>query len=241
MPIEFSTMGESIVSACKELFPDRPIIFGGHDRGARICHRAAVENAHWPEAPKVKLLGCIFLDIVPTLDQWKVFSDPKASVGYFHWPLLASPMAVMIMESLGGDKMTRAGLERLGGGNESARAKLKSDNAWDVYTSLYARRETIEGSCADYKAAAVVEPGLQTDDQKSERFIEVPTLVGWSASGLGSMHGDIAAIWRPWVKPGVNLRGFPCQDGVGHYLPEEASEVVAKEIISFLDEIHADT
>ena len=232
-------MGEPIVLACMKLFPGREVIFGGHDRGARICHRIAVENAHWPPAPKVKLLGCVLLDIVPTLTQWKIFANPKASVAYFHWPLLASPMAVQIMSGLGGDKMTHAGLDRIAGENQEARAKFQSDDAWKVYTSLFERRETIEGSCADYKAGALVEPDLQIEDQKAGRKIEVPTLVGWSELRLGAMHGDVGEIWKDWVKPGVQLTPFLCGDKVGHYLPEEASELVTRKIIEFLNSIKA--
>ncbi|GAM90666.1 hypothetical protein ANO11243_087110 [Dothideomycetidae sp. 11243] len=236
-PIQCATMGEPLIHACMELFPGRDMIFGGHDRGARVCHRITLENAHWPDAPKVKLLGCVLLDIVPNLEQWKVFANPKAAVAYFHWPMLASPLAVPLMEAFGGDKMTHAGLDRISGGNEEARARFQSDRSWDVYKSLYARRETIQGSAADYNAGAMIEPDLQVEDQKAGRRIEVPTLVAWSTRGLGSMHGDVGKIWEDWVKDGQPLMKVPCGDDVGHYLPEEASDLIARKIVEFLDSI----
>ncbi|KAF4551322.1 Hypothetical protein D9617_14g077800 [Elsinoe fawcettii] len=238
-PIQFATMGEPLLHTVKTLFPSRPIILGGHDRGARICHRLAVENAHWPDAPKLDLLGCVLLDIVPTLIGWKVFANPKAAVSYFHWPLLASPLAVPMIEAFGGGNFTRTGLDRIGGVNVQGREKFTSDGAWDVYQSLFSTKEAIEGSCADYHAGAFIEPGLQEKDQEAGRKIEVPTLVSWSARGLGTMHGDVGEIWKPWIKPGVKLTAAPCGDDVGHYLPEEASEKVAEEIRKFLDEIKA--
>ncbi|TKX22074.1 alpha/beta hydrolase fold-containing protein 22 [Elsinoe australis] len=236
--IQFSTVGKPLVEVCGKLFPGRDVIFGGHDRGARICHRLAVDNAHAPEPPKAKLLGCIMLDIVPTQHAWKGFANPRAAVSYWHWPFLASPLAVPMMQAFGGGKLTRTGLDRLAGSNTASREKFQADGAWQVYTSLFDTDEAIEGSCADYNAGAFVEPDLQEEDQKAGRHIEVPTLVSWSARNLGAMHsGKVEEIWKPWVKPGVKLTAVPCGDDVGHYLPEEASEKIAGEITKFLDEI----
>ncbi|KAF2148251.1 alpha/beta-hydrolase [Myriangium duriaei CBS 260.36] len=237
--ISFATMGEPIVHAFMKLFPGRDIIFGGHDRGARICHRLAVENAHWPDAPKIKLIGCVLLDIVPTLLQWKVFANSKAAVGYFHWPFLATPLAVPMIEAFGGGRLCHFGLDRIGGSNPEARAKFQSNSAWNVYESLFDTHEAIEGSAADYNAGAMIEPDLQVEDQKAGRRIEVPTLVAWSRKGLGSMHGDVGEMWKDWVKPGVGLMAISCGDDVGHYLPEEASELISSKIVEFLDMIKA--
>ena len=61
--------------------------------------------------------------------------------------------------------------------------------------------------------------------------IEVPTLVMWSLARLGKMHGDVGAIWRDWVKGGVDLEIQGVGDDVGHYLVEEASEVIGKAVL----------
>ncbi|PNS19291.1 hypothetical protein CAC42_2468 [Sphaceloma murrayae] len=238
-PISFSSMGLPLLQTATRLFPSRPLILGGHDRGARISHRLAITMLHSPPSspPIPPPLGLILLDIVPTSIQWRVFASAKAAVAYFHWPFLASPLAVPMIEAFGGAKLTRAGLDRIAGGNEGARASFQSDGAWAVYQSLFDTKEAIEGSCADYKAGALVEPELQSADQEAGRKIEVPTFVGWSARGLGGMHGDVGEIWKEWVKEGTRLVGVPFGEDVGHYLPEEASEKVALEITKFLDEI----
>ncbi|KAF2225797.1 alpha/beta hydrolase [Elsinoe ampelina] len=238
LPITFSTMGLPLLQAFQTLFPSRPLILGGHDRGARIAHRLAIDLSHSPSpSSPLDLRALILLDIVPTLVQWSAFASAKASTAYFHWPLLASPLGPEMILAYGGAEWTRAALDRIGGGNEAARAAFRSDRAWEVYESLFATEGAVRGSCEDYKAGAMVEPGLQERDQGEGRKVEVPTLVGWSERGLGGMHGDVGEIWKRWVREGVRFRGFGCGDGVGHYLPEEAAGKVAGEIGGFLDEV----
>ena len=88
-----------MLEAYGDAFPGRDVILGGHDRGARICHRLAVDYAHGTEdahswSSKYKLRGLFMLDIAPTLVQWQAFANPQAATAYFHWPFLASPLAV---------------------------------------------------------------------------------------------------------------------------------------------------
>ena len=225
-----------------KVFSDRDVILGGHDRGARICHRLAVDYAHASEgehawSAKHKLRGLVMLDIAPTLVQWQAFSDPRAVTAYFHWPFLASPLAADMIEAYGGDKWTRSGLERITGSNPEGAARAKADRAWEVYESVFRKRSTIEGSCSDYASGATAEPKMQEDDQKHGRRIEVPTLVMWSLARLGKMMGDVGSSWKPWVKEGVPLKAVGCGDDVGHYLPEEATDVVNRAIHGFLDQV----
>jgi len=236
-----SAVGAALLEASHSIFPDRPIILGGHDRGARMCHRLAISHVNPPkdtaELHSYKLLGTVLLDIVPTLVQWQSFSNPVASATYFHWPFLTSPVAVDMIDAWGGDKWCHNSLDRVCGDNSAGRKACQSDDAWSVYESQFKKRECIEGSCADYVDGMNPEPQEQEKDQKAGRKIDVPTLVMWSLGKLGKMHGDVEGIWKQWVKDGVDLRAQGCGEDVGHYLPEEAHEVVGKAIIKLLDEI----
>lgn len=235
-------VGAALLEACHELFPDRPIILGGHDRGARICHGLSVAHDHPPKDDTAKLhsytlLGTILLDIVPTLVQWQSFANPKASAAYFHWPFLASPVAADMLEAYGADKWTRLGLARLCGDNPEGRKAMQSDDSYDVYASLHAKRETIEGSCADYAAGCDPEPQIQQADQREGRKLARPVLVMWSLAKLGQMHGDVEAIWKDWVQESSLLTAQGVGDDVGHYLPEEASQVVGRAIQDFVGRV----
>jgi len=230
-------VGQSLLEASTTLFPGRDVILGGHDRGARICHRLAVDHAHPPNSFSLSynLLGVIMLDIVPTRVQWEVFQNPKASAAYYHWPFLASPGAADILYAYGGDKWVLGSLERVGGFNEAALERFKSDRAWEVYTSLFKTKAALEGSSADYAAGVDPEPQEQDKDQAEGRKIECATLIMYSAARLGAMHGGkIPEIWTPWIKEGVEWKSYGCEDGVGHYLPEEATDEVAYSILDFI-------
>lgn len=160
-------------------------------------------------------------------------------MGYFHWPFLAFPDSADIIDAYGGDKWVHNALERISGSNEAGTQAFKSDHAWEVYESLFAKRETIDGSCADYAAAAEPETSAQNEDQAKGRKVEVPLLIMWSFAKLGQMHGDVGSIWKDWVKEGVPLTGVGCGEGVGHYLPEETSEFIASNISDFMSGLKA--
>ncbi|KAI4726677.1 alpha/beta hydrolase [Aureobasidium sp. EXF-10728] len=238
-----AAVGAALLEACRERFPDRPIILAGHDRGARVCHRLAVSNAHPPQDDTTnlhsyKLLGTVLLDIVPTLIQWKSFAHPQASAAYFHWPFLASPIAADMIEAFGAAKWTHLGLDRICGDNAEGRKAMQSDDAWEVYESLLSKREAIEGSCADYASGCFDEPPLQEADQREGRKIQSPTLVMWSKYRLGKMHGgDLGSIWKEWMQDASLLTAEGVGDDVGHYLPEEASTVIGTAIKGFVDKV----
>ncbi|THY44367.1 alpha/beta hydrolase [Aureobasidium pullulans] len=238
----FAAVGQALLEASHELFPNRPIILGGHDRGARICHRLAVTHAHPPQDETAnlhsyKLLGTIMLDIVPTLVQWQAFARPTAAASYFHWPFLASPIAPDMIEAYGGDRWTHDALNRISTDDSEGLKAMQSDDAWDVYETLHAKRETIEGSCADYAAGCYVEPPLQEEDQREGRKLECPALIMWSMRNLGKTHGDVEAIWKQWFKDESLLTAQGVGDDAGHYLPEEANKFVGKAMNDFLNKV----
>lgn len=234
-------IGSALLETSHTIFPKRAIILGGHDRGARICHRLAVAHANPPHEAEwihnYTLLGAVILDIVPTLVQWQSFANPAASTAYAHWAFLPTFFAPGMIEAYGGDKWCHDQLSRIAGPNPSAVETAQSDDAWKVYESLNAKTETIKGSCADYAAAADPEPQQQAADQKAGRKIEVPTVVMWSLGRLGKMHGDVEAIWKQWVDDGVGLTAQGIGNDIGHYLPEEASETVGHAIIRLIDRV----
>lgn len=174
---------------------------------------------------------------MPTLTQWQAFANPVAATAYSHWAFLPSPAAADMIEAYGGDKWCHNNLNRIAGPGEDAVEACQKDDAWQIYESLHTKRETIAGSCADYAASVSPEPQEQEEDQKAGRKIDVPTLVMWSLGRLGKMHGDVAAIWKEWVKEGVYLKAQGVGHGVGHYLPEEASEFVGQAVLEHVERL----
>lgn len=223
------TVGNLIMEALQSTFgKDRPVIWCGHDRGGRVGHRLIVDNK-----PEHNIQSAMLLDIVPTLEQWRVFSNPVAAVAYYHWPFLATPTAPELIEKMGGYNYCQNSLTRAKGGNASGVAKFRENDAVDHYCALFSKPETISGSCADYAAGAKEDVEEQEKDQKEGRKISVPTMAVYSASNLGRMH-DVDAVWPKWASGEKELKCVGIPDGYGHYLPEECPEKVAELIVEWL-------
>lgn len=206
----------------------RPIVWCSHDRGARIGHRVLASRVPGSE----NIVSAVFMDIVPTLEQWRAFSNPAASVAYFHWPFLATPHAPDSILAMGGDRFCRMMLDGAAGRSDSGRSKLQADGAYEHYCTLFAKEETIRGSCADYADGGVDETRQQDADQKAGRRVRVPTMVLYSADSLGRMH-DVEACWKPWVEAELECVGIG--DGIGHYLPESAPEAVNQHVLQWIE------
>ena len=224
------TVGKLIIEALQQVYgKDRPVIWCGHDRGARVGHRLLVDND-----PSHNIKAAILMDIVPTLEQWNAFGNAVASCAYYHWPFLATDIAPAMIEQMGGAYYCETNLGRVRGGNEAGMAKFKENDAVNHYSHQFSNPECIAGSCADYKAGATVDIKEQESDQKEGKKVKVPTLVLYSATNLGRMH-DVPSVWEKWVGGEFKSEGIP--DGIGHYLPEEAPETTAKHVIEWMDHV----
>lgn len=255
-------VGRALLDALSQVFdttsssssPKRQIILGGHDRGARICHRLAVDATSSPSHPEsvyfegfnLKVEGTIMLDILPTKSQWNFFSSPTISQGYFHWPLLANvELAVPMIQGFGVRNWVKGAHLRLAGSAEDSKARIMADEAVEeVYVGLFEREGVVRWTCEDYKAGAVKEVEEQKEDLKEGRRVEVPTLVIYSREKLGQGGKlDVEGVWRgttvgqqkdKWVGDGVELEVVGVEDGRGHYLPEEAFDLVGEKVVRFL-------
>jgi len=216
---------------------------GGHDRGARICHRLSVDFSHPPSDHSLyknfnlTVIGTILMDIVPTREQWAAFADPTISQGYFHWPMLANAeLATEMLHAYGGGRWAKSAHTRIGGPNPKSLERITKDGALDVYGELFDSKETLYYSALDYAAGAAPEASEQEEDQKAGRKVGVPLLVMFSKARLGAKT-DVAGIWKGWVGEGVDYEGLGIGEGHGHYLPEEAYDIVVPKIEEFLQKV----
>lgn len=169
------------------------------------------------------------MDIVPTKEQWAAFSNPLASVAYYHWPFLAIPTAPQLIENFGGGsgEFIRQNIERAKGGNSEGTAKFRENLALDHYARQFSDPECVAGSCGDYAAGAGVDVQEQEKDQREGRKVTIPLMVVYSKGNLGRMH-DVEGVWKGWVDGKEEVRFEGVGDGYGHYLPEECPEVIGK-------------
>jgi pimeloyl-ACP methyl ester carboxylesterase len=227
-------IGSALLEALQSVFGKRKVILGGHDRGARICHRLAVDKDDFPD---LEILGVFMIDIVPTLQQWRAFANPAISTGYFHWPLLANPeLATEMIQAYGGGNWARGANTRLAGPSEIGKERVAADGAIDVYAELFDSKDTIHYTCLDYQSGGAPEATEQEEDQKKGKKINIPTTVMFSTSRLGSTQ-DVAEIWKDWIQPGFFYEGIAAEEGRGHYLPEEAYEHVSEALAAFVKRV----
>ncbi|WP_028217178.1 alpha/beta fold hydrolase [Paraburkholderia oxyphila] len=189
-----------------------------HDRGARVAHRMALDH---PDAVERLML----LDIAPTLAMYEQ-TDREFATLYFHWFFLIQPEP--LPEALIGANPD-AYIERVMGSRHAGLAPFAPE-ALDAYRAALRQPGAVHAMCEDYRASASID--LEHDRADIERGHKVgcPLRVLWGEHGVIERCFDPLAEWRK-VARDVSGRTLPC----GHYIPEEASEALVGEILSFFE------
>ena len=192
----------------------KEFFLAGHDRGARVSHRLALDH---PAAVKKMAV----LDIVPTL---KVFDDvdQRVATSYFHWFFLIQPYD--FPEKLIGHDPRYYLTSRLGrwGSNIDAFPK----EVVEEYVRLFSDPACIHSTCEDYRAAATID--LVHDRADLQNKIQVPFLALWGSKGLVGSAYDPIACWR---ERAADVRGFAID--CGHFIPEEKPEETIQALREF--------
>jgi len=179
----------------------------GHDRGARVGRRMAIDH---PD----RVLKLAVLDIVPAHYLYSHVTLEFAR-GYPHWfsYLLAAP----------------------GPENDLvAAAKRQAERATDPVQREYLRHrvkfEMEHCMCEDYRASASVDLKIDHDDIKAGKKITSPLLALWAGRGLyPRLFDDVLGIWK---EEGTKVSG-KAVDGT-HNLQESAPKETLAELQAFL-------
>jgi haloacetate dehalogenase len=189
----------------------------GHDRGARVAYRIALDH---PQS----VAKLVVLDIIPIAATWAAATRAFA-INTFHWGFLAQG----------------AGLpERLIGGDPDfwlefccrswARNPAALADALEEYKRAFRRPEVIAATCADYRAGATLDDEHDRADLEAGRKIGCPLLAVYSGRFVGKGKlADPLEVWRQYAR---DVRGFPAD--CGHFIPEEAPAAIAGPIAEFL-------
>jgi haloacetate dehalogenase len=206
-------MARDQVQAMRALGHER-FFLAGHDRGARVAHRLAVD--HPAQVMKVAVL-----DIAPTLAMYEQ-TDEAFARAYWHWFFLILPAHIpeRMIES-DPRRYLRAKMA------ESLERNVFAPEAWAEYERCFTSG-AIHASCEDYRAAASIDLEHDRADREAGRKVRCPLLALWGA------HGVIERCFKPldeWRRVADDVRGHALP--AGHYLPEEVPNLVAGDLERF--------
>jgi haloacetate dehalogenase len=190
----------------------------GHDRGARVSHRLALD---YPE--RVEKL-CV-MDIIPTLEHFER-ADMTFALGYYHWFWFAQPHPFPeSVISAAPDAWWRAHTSR-----EPRPPDFFDRDALADYLAAIHDPEMIRGMCEDYRAAATIDLVHDRASRAAGEKIRCPLLVLWGKKARIEAWYDALAIWRGYC--GAAVTGGVVNSG--HYLAEEAPGEVLGRLTAFL-------
>ncbi|OKH99219.1 alpha/beta hydrolase [Streptomyces sp. CB02923] len=190
----------------------------GHDRGARVAHRWALDR---PE--QVDRLA--LLDIVPTREMFRRL-DATIATGYWHWFFHLQPD---LPEWLVGQDI-RGYLEYFFERWTYNRHAL-TDEVVDAYVAAFSRPGALRAGFDDYRAAAA-DTALDDEDFAEGRLLTVPVLALWGAVGLPAQLPTLD-IWRDYSAHPEQVTGAEIAD-CGHFIAEEAPEALLAHLRDFL-------
>jgi haloacetate dehalogenase len=209
------TMGRDMLELMRGFGFERFFVCG-HDRGARVAHRLALDA---PTAVSALLL----LDVSPTLTMYERTTMEFARA-YYHWFFLIQP-APLPERLIGADPKFYVRNKLSGWG--SAGLGIFDARALAEYERCASDARAIHAMCEDYRAAAAID--LEHDRADASRRIECPVRVLWGERGVVHRLYTPVEDWQAKAASRVTGRPLPS----GHYIPEECPELLAAEIEAF--------
>jgi haloacetate dehalogenase len=192
----------------------------GHDRGARVAYRMALDHSD-----RIERLA--LLDIIPTSEAFRR-ADVRFALAFWPWSLLAQPEPLPERLILGDPEIVVD--DALGGWGSDPASFPPQVRA--AYIEALRDPAAVHAICEEYRAAATIDRAMDAEDRRAGRRISCPTLVLWSEeSALDKWYeeaGGPLGIWGDWA---VDVTGRAVSGG--HFFPEQNATETASELRSF--------
>lgn len=178
-------MARDQVEVMRQLGFDRFRVVG-HDRGARVGHRMALDH---PD----RVVKLAVLDIVPTYRMYRDVTKEFASL-YFHWFFLiqAAPLPETLLGGRGDFFLRNWAFRGLVPG-------AITEETYVEYLRCFEDPATLHAMCEDYRAGATID--LEHDAADLDRKVTCPLLALWGAQGAVERLYDVPAAWQERVPP----------------------------------------
>ena len=197
----------------------RRFLVAGHDRGARVAHRLALDH---PE----RVERVAFIDIVPTLDMYDM-TDMRFATWYYHWFFLIQPQPLP-ERMIGGDPAFYLRWT-LGGWGAKGLDHIEPE-ALAEYERCFARADAIHAACEDYRASAGIDLEHDRESRAAGEKIACPALVLWGEHGVVGKLYQPLTLWRAQCGAGIEGKAMDA----GHFVPEERPDEVAARLRAFM-------
>ncbi|ASF12761.1 alpha/beta hydrolase [Nocardia brasiliensis] len=185
----------------------------GHDRGARVAHRWALDR---PD----QITKLAVLDIIPTRETWRRM-DAALGRRFFHWFFHLQPD---LPERLVGHDIS--GYLRYFFETWTVNRHGLPGEAIDEYIRAFSTPGALRAGFDDYRAA---ELDTEHDNADAGHRLRMPVLALW---GAASFLEEIPAleIWRAYAE---NVTGAAIPE-CGHFIAEERPEALLAHLTEFL-------
>jgi haloacetate dehalogenase len=215
-------MGQDVIAVMEALGHVRFAV-AGHDRGARVAYRLALDHPG-----RVERLA--LLDILPTFHVWAQMKAGKVPAA--HWGFLSEP-APKPEEEIGRDPIPYfEGLLIKWSGEGSLEAF--DPRAMRSYRESFNEPSRIHAFCEDYRAGATRDLEADEADLAARKTIACPTYLIWSDFYLVRSSGDEdespLEIWKRTFAPQIHGIGVTS----GHFLAEENPGATLEALRGFL-------
>jgi haloacetate dehalogenase len=108
------------------------------------------------------------------------------------------------------------------------------EQAWEGYVKVLEDRDAVHAMCEEYRASSTVDLAESKRDLEAGRKIKCPIRVLWGKHGVIEKCFDAVEEWKAVAEEGVEVSGTSVESG--HYIPEQAPEVVLENIKQFFVE-----
>lgn len=198
-------MAEDVLAVIDQLGHTRFALVG-HDRGARVCYRLALDHPG-------RLTHLALLDIIPTLAMWERM-DARRAMQVYHWSFLAQPAPMP--ESLIGRVPTEWLEHTLASWTAAKDLSAFDPRALRHYRAFFNDPTRIHACCEDYRAGAAIDVDHDEASRQAGARIDCPVLVLWGEVGIPAAGSSPLEAWKDFAPQAT---GAPIR--AGHFLPEE--------------------
>ncbi len=207
-------MGRVLADAMSEIGITQFAI-AGHDRGARVAYRLALDC---PE----RIAALAVLDVIPILDMAERLTYEAArQMGHWLWLAQSSTVPETLI-GLDPALYVRHIVEEWGG-SDAIEPEVINE-----YIRCMRKPEVRRTMGAEYRADRI-DLAHDDADRSAGRRVACPLLAVWAEGGLTEQFGDPLAIWRNW---GNRVTGGSVAGG--HFLMEGCPEELVASVRPFL-------